>query len=64
MRAALAAREMSVEKLARDSRLNRRSLDQYFRGDSPSPSFFVIVTIARHVRVDLSELADFVEESE
>ena len=54
---------MSVEALAHDSGLNRRSLDQCFRGDSPPPPFFVVVTIARHTDVDLGEPASFVEDS-
>ena len=51
---------MSVEDLARRSGLNRRSLDQYFYGDSPNPSFFVVVAIARSVGVGMDELADLV----
>ena len=57
IRAALEDAEMSVEDLARESEINRRSLDKYLEGDSPSPSFFFMVKIARSLGFTLDELA-------
>lgn len=49
---------MSVDELARRSGLNRRSLDKYFFGDSPSPSFFMIAAIVEQLEdLRLEELA-------
>ena len=50
--------EMTVDDLAHRSGLNRRSLDKYFHGQSPSPSFFMIAAIVEQLdSVGLEELA-------
>jgi transcriptional regulator with XRE-family HTH domain len=49
--------EMTLEEVATRADLNRRTLDKYFEGDSPSPSFFLIVSIARALSLSLDELA-------
>lgn len=48
---------MATEDLARASGINRRTLDKYFEGESPSPSFFLIAALARALRMSLDELA-------
>ena len=54
---ALKDREVTMEDLARESRVDRRTLDNYFRGESRSPQFFATVDIARALDVSLKELA-------
>ena len=46
-----------MEGLARKSHVDRRTLDNYFRGDSRSPLFFATVDIAQALDVPLNELA-------
>jgi DNA-binding XRE family transcriptional regulator len=50
-------REVTREFLARTSDINRRTLDKFFEADSPNPSFFLVVAIARALSLDLNELA-------
>jgi transcriptional regulator with XRE-family HTH domain len=45
------------EELARQSGINRRTLDKYFEGDSPSPSFFLISALGGALGVSLDDLA-------
>lgn len=54
---ALDASELNMEDLARESRVDRRTLDNYFGRDSRSPSFFATADIARALNVSLQELA-------
>ena len=49
---------MGLEELARAADVNRRTLDKYFQGDSASPSFFLVVSIAGALGVSLVELAE------
>jgi hypothetical protein len=39
------------------SRVNRRTLDKYFEGDSPSPSFFLLAALAEALEISLDDLA-------
>ena len=48
---------MSLEELARDAGVNRRTLDKYFQGPSPSPSFFLVASLAGALGLRLDELA-------
>jgi DNA-binding phage protein len=48
---------MGLEELARTADVNRRTLDKYFEGDSPSPSFFLIASLARALGLRLDDLA-------
>lgn len=48
---------MELEDLARESDVNRRTLDRYLEGDSPSPSFFLLARLARALKLSLDELA-------
>jgi transcriptional regulator with XRE-family HTH domain len=48
---------MGLEELARAAGINRRTLDKYFQGDSASPSFFLVVSIAGALGVPLDDLA-------
>ena len=48
---------MNLEDLARSSGVNRRTLDKFFDGDSPSPSFFTVAALARALGLSLDELA-------
>jgi transcriptional regulator with XRE-family HTH domain len=48
---------MNLEDLARRADVNRRTLDKYLQGDSPSPSFFLVVALARALDIDLDSLA-------
>ena len=61
LQSALTARrqelDLSVEEISRRSGVNRRTLDKYFEGESPSPSFFLIDAISRVVGLGLDELA-------
>ncbi len=50
-----------METLARRSGVNRRTLDKYFEGDSPSPSFFVVAAIAAAVGESLDRLVETTE---
>jgi transcriptional regulator with XRE-family HTH domain len=47
---------MGLEELARAAGVNRRTLDKYIQGDSASPSFFLVVSIAGALGVPLDEL--------
>ena len=49
--------KIGMEELARRSRVDRRTLDNYFRGESRSPLFFPTVDIARALGVRLEDLA-------
>ena len=60
---ALDDNKIGMEELARRSLVDRKTLDNYFRGESPSPSFFPTVDIARVLRVPLEDLA-FEQEAE
>jgi DNA-binding XRE family transcriptional regulator len=48
---------MRLEELARAADINRRTLDKYFAGDSPHPSFFLVASIARALDLSLDDLA-------
>jgi DNA-binding XRE family transcriptional regulator len=48
--------EMDLELLARTADVRRRTLDKYFAGDSPSPSFFLVVDLARALSMALDDL--------
>jgi transcriptional regulator with XRE-family HTH domain len=50
-------RGMTLEDLARRADINRRTLDNYLAGDSPSPSFFLVVALARALDLELDSLA-------
>ena len=54
---ALDVSALNMEGLARESRVDRRTLDNYFASDSRSPPFFATVDIARALDVSLNELA-------
>ena len=54
---ALDASALNMEGLARESRVDRRTLDNYFASDSRSPLFFATVDIAQALDVSLNELA-------
>jgi transcriptional regulator with XRE-family HTH domain len=47
---------MDLEVLARKAGVNRRTLDKYFDGESPSPSFFLIAALGQALGFDLDEL--------
>lgn len=47
---------MSIDELSRAATINRRTLDKYFEGDSPSPSFFLIAKLARALDLRLDDL--------
>ena len=49
---------MELEDLARESDVNRRTLDKYLNGDSPSPSFFLLARLASALKLSLDELAE------
>lgn len=51
---------MNPEHLAREAELNRRTLDKYFEGESPSPSFFLIAGLANALDLSLDELVRLV----
>lgn len=51
---------MGHEDLARATGINRRTIDKYFEGDSRSPSFFLVASLAKALDVDLSALAELV----
>ena len=57
LKTALDDSKIGMEELARRSLVDRRTLDNYFRGESPSPSFFPTVDIARVLGVALEDLA-------
>ena len=58
LREALKDSGLGMEDLARQSRVDRRTLDNYFASDSRSPQFFATVDIARALNVPLKELAN------
>lgn len=62
LRTAIADQQASLgfgtERLARESRIHRRTLDKYFEGDSPNPSFFLIAALAQVLGLSLDELAE------
>ncbi len=45
-----------MEDLARKAKVERKTLDNYFRGDSPSPQFFLVAGVARALELNLNEL--------
>jgi len=57
LREAIDSGRLGMEDLARESGVNRRTLDKYFQGDSPNPSFFLTVDIAKALKVSLQDLA-------
>lgn len=45
------------EQIARDSFIERKTLDRYLERLAPAPSFFLIADLANALGVDLSDLA-------
>lgn len=58
LRKALDESKIGMEELARRALVDRRTLDNYFRGESRSPLFFFTVDVARVLGVPLEDLAD------
>ena len=56
LRNALDGSPMGLEDLARESEVNRRTLDKYLQGESPNPSFFLLARIARPLGLSLDGL--------
>lgn len=56
LRAALEEQKVTLDGLARQAELNRRTVDKYFEGESPHPSFFLIVALAEALGLDVREL--------
>jgi DNA-binding XRE family transcriptional regulator len=54
--------DMELEPLARRAKVHRRTLDKYFEGESPSPSFFLIAELADALELSLDELARLVSD--
>ena len=50
-------RGIGADELAVRSGVNRRTLDKYFEGDSPSPSFFLLAALAEALELNLDDLA-------
>ena len=48
---------MDMERLARSADLPRRTVDNYFAGESRSPSFFLIAGLASALALSLDDLA-------
>lgn len=48
--------EFGMEDLAHAADIERKTLDNYFRGESPSPQFFLIAGLADALQLELGEL--------
>ena len=57
IRKALHDSSKELEDLARESEVNRRTLDKYLQGESPNPSFFLLARIAPPLGLSLDDLA-------
>jgi len=56
----LRAREdsgVTPDLLAQRAGQNRRTIDKYFESDAPNPSFFLVVDVAKALRVSLESVA-------
>ena len=57
LKKALDDSSMGLEDLARESAVNRRTLDKFLQGESPNPSFFLVARIALALDLNLGDLA-------